>query len=231
MMSSKLNTCRKTLTFALALTLSSFLALPTPLAQAQTAPQIVGDLSVTGEVWVNGASVASGLTILSESRVKTGHHGTAAVKLGKFGRIELASDTEMEMRFTDATIGGNLPAGRVTVSAPAGIAISVVTADGIVFSDGKEETCLTVDVTQGNTRVTATCGQAKIAYRDQVKEVGSGQEVAVGTPSERPAVGGAIPGGGGWGRGGIVGLTVGAAGAGAAGIAAGHNKNKSNKKP
>jgi hypothetical protein len=179
-MSRKPTTLRKALTISLMLSVSIFCSLPSAAAWAQSAQKAAGDLSVTGQVLLNGATAISGATVFSESRIKTSRHGAATVNLGKLGRIELGPESEMTLRFSEGTIGGNLLAGQAVVNAPAGVAISVATADGVAASDGKQATVLTVDVACGNTRVASSRGDAKVTSGSKAEYVAAGQEVAVG---------------------------------------------------
>lgn len=178
---SKPTTLRKALAVILVLTVGSFYTLVTTTAMAQTAPKASGELSITGPVTLNGTAAISGATVFSDSTLKTGRNGGATVNLGKFGRVELGPETEMTLRFAEGTVGGNLRAGRAVVNAPAGVGISVVTADGIAVSDGKQAAALTVDVTCGNTRVMASRSDAKVTAGNKVEYVAAGQEVQVGT--------------------------------------------------
>jgi hypothetical protein len=172
---------RKALTVAVMLTVSSFTLLVNTSALAQTAAKAAGELSVTGNVAINGTSAITGATVFSESKIKTANNGMATVNLGKLGRIQLGPDSEMTLRFAEGTIGGNLTAGRAVVSAPAGVAVSVVTAEGVAAADGKNASTLTVDVTCGNTRVASTRSDAKVTAGSKVEYVAAGSEVSVGT--------------------------------------------------
>ena len=179
-MSRKPTTLRKTLAVGLMLAVGSFYTLVTIPAMAQTAPKASGELAISGPVTLNGTAAISGATVFSDSTLKTGRNGGATVNLGKLGRVELGPESEMTLRFSEGTVGGNLRAGRAVVNAPAGVGISVVTADGIAVSDGKQAAALTVDVTCGNTRVAASRSDAKVTAGNKVEYVAAGQEVQVG---------------------------------------------------
>jgi hypothetical protein len=159
---------------------SSFSLLVTSSTLAQTAAKAAGELSVTGNVSINGTSAISGATIFSESKIKTARNGMATVNLGKLGRVQLGPESEMTLRFADGNVGGNLTSGRAVVSTPAGVAISVATAEGVATADGKNASTLTVDVTCGNTRVAASRSDAKVTAGSKVEYVAAGSEVAVG---------------------------------------------------
>lgn len=176
---------RKALTVATMMAVSSFYLLVTSSALAQTAAKSAGELSVTGNVMINGTQAISGATVFSESKVKTARNGAATINLGKLGRVQLGPESEMTLSFADGKIGGNLSAGRASINAPAGVAISVVTAEGVVVADGKNASALAIDVTCGNTRVAATRSDAKVNSGSKVEYVAAGSEVSVGAQAPR----------------------------------------------
>jgi len=177
---------RKLLSWALSLTLSSCHLLVASSAMAKTGAKLMGELSFARQVTVNGTGVISGITIYSDSRVKTSQLGAATVNLDRLGRIGLGSDTDLLLRFSEGMIGGNLISGRVTVNAAPGVKISIVTADGVATSEGKQGAVLTVDVTGGNTRVASSLGEARVTSGNKVEKVEAGDEVSVSgkTPSQ-----------------------------------------------
>ncbi|MFN0087211.1 MAG: hypothetical protein ACKVX9_17620 [Blastocatellia bacterium] len=177
-MSRRPTTMRKALTLALMLTVGSFYSLVTTSTFAQTAAR-AGELTVTGTVSINGTNAISGATLFSDSKVKTARNGLATINLGKLGRVQLGPESEMTLRFSEGSISGNLNAGRAVVSAPAGVAVSIATAEGIATADGNQASSLTIDVTCGNTRV-ASRGAAKVTSGGKVETVAAGSEVSVG---------------------------------------------------
>lgn len=178
-MSRKPATLRKALTVAVMMAVASFYSLVSSAALAQSA-KAAGELAVTGSVTLNGTQAISGATVFSDSTVKTSANGGATINLGKAGRVQLGPDSTMTLRFTDSNIGGNLTAGRATVSAPAGVSIAVATAEGTATADGKQAATLVIDVTCGNTRVAASRSGAKITSGSKVEYVAAGQEASVG---------------------------------------------------
>lgn len=180
-MNRKPTNFRKVVAVALMLTVSSFSTLLTSAAFAQTAQKTAGELSVRGNVTLNGAAAISGATVFSNGTIRTAENGSATINLGRLGRVELAPNSEMVVSFADSRIGGTLRAGRATVSSPAGVGISVITADGNAVAEGRQASALTVDVTCGNTRVASSRSDAKVTAGNKVEYVAAGQEVAVGT--------------------------------------------------
>ena len=161
----------------------SFSTLFTASVLAQSLPSVgpraAGELAIVGNVLLNGTPAIAGATIFSDSTIKTGEGG-ATVNLGQGGRIELAANSEMTVRFTETNLGGNLTAGSATVSAPAGVAVAVATAEGTAVNNGEAACTMTVDVTCGNTRVAALKSDAKIVAPTKTELVAEGQQASVG---------------------------------------------------
>jgi hypothetical protein len=180
-MSSRPTKLRKVLNIGLMIAVGGFYSLITSSALAQTRGRLAGELSLTGSVTINGASAIAGATIFSDSVIRTSRNSAAIVSLGSLGRLQLGPESEMTLRFTEATLGGNLSAGRAVVNAPIGVAITVVTASGVATSTGRKASALTVDVTCGDTLVAAIRGDANVAAEGRVENVTAGKEVTVGS--------------------------------------------------
>jgi hypothetical protein len=161
------------------LTVGSFSTLTSVSVLAQAAPKAAGELAIIGNVTLNGVPALAGATVFSNSKIKT-LNGSATINLGRLGRIELGQNAEMSVRFADNSSGGNLLAGRASLSAPAGVAVSVATAEGMALSEGKQPSLLTVDVSCGNTRVAAARGEIKLMGGSKVETVAAGSEAAIG---------------------------------------------------
>jgi hypothetical protein len=176
---------RKTVAVGLMLAVGSFTTLWTTSVLADAAPKAAGELAIMGTVLLNGTQAISGATVFSESTLKT-TNGNATVNLGKQGRIELGPNAEMTVRFNGTSIGGNLLAGRATVNAPAGVAVSVATVEGTAVSEGKSAATVTVDVTCGNTRVAAARSDAKLVAKNKVEYVAAGTTASAGQQTQAP---------------------------------------------
>ena len=150
---------------------------------AQVTLKLAGDLSVRGTVTLNGMNAASGTTVFDGGRIKTGSNGSATINLGKQGQVELGADSELVLKLENGLIGGNLRIGRAIVSAPMGVGVNVLTADGLAVTEGRDAAILTVDTFCGNTRVTTAKSNAKVTAGDRVEVVAAGQEVTVGAPA------------------------------------------------
>ena len=183
-MRSNISGFKKALTVVIMMTVGSFSSLLTNAALAQVAPKLSGDVSVRGSVMLNGITVATGATVFSDGRVRTGSNSGATINLGKLGQVELEADSELVLRLEQNLLGGTLRAGRVTVTAPKDVSVNVLTADGIATAEGKDASVLTVDISCGNIRVMSARNEAKVTAGSRVEIVPAGQEVSVGTPQD-----------------------------------------------
>lgn len=182
-MSNKMTGMKKATAVMLVATVGAFQSLLMGTAMAQVTPSLAGSLSVRGSVTLNGVNVSNGATVFDGGQIRTGSNGSAIISLGKMGQVELAADSEIVLKLENGIIGGNLRSGHTTVSAPAGVGVNVLTADGVAVAEGKESTVMSVDVACGNTRVTSSRSEAKVTAGNRVEIVAAGQEVAVGTQS------------------------------------------------
>lgn len=175
---------RKVLTVVMMMAVGSFSSLLTNSAMAQVAPKLAGDVSVRGSVILNGVTASSGATVFADGRIRTGSNSGATINLGKLGQVELEADSELVLRLEQNLIGGNLRAGRVTVTTPKGVSVNVLTADGIATAEGKDASVLTIDISCGNIRVMSVRNEAKVTAGSRAEIVPAGQEVSVGTPQD-----------------------------------------------
>lgn len=173
-----------TLTLAVAILCTySMVALAAP-QQGQT-----GDLSVVGEVTVNGTNAISGATVFSDSSVVTGQNSSAVVSLGKLGRVELLPNSSLRLSFTESSVAGTLESGRVRLSTSSGVNAIVTTKDGQTVADSNQPNVFTVDVECGNTVVNTASGRVELRAGDTVKQIAAGSQDMVGqtTPGTRCA--------------------------------------------
>lgn len=81
--------------------------------------RIAGEITVNGSdssfVMVNGEAVKSGRSVFSSSTISTPDGASAIVNLGKAGKVELAPNTTVALSFDDASVNGDLTAGKLTV--------------------------------------------------------------------------------------------------------------------
>lgn len=148
---------------------------------AFAAPQnATGDITVTGQVTVNGQSISSGSTIVSGSTIKTGEGSSAIVSLGKAGRVEVAENSELNLKFTDNSITGILNAGKTRVSENAGIATTITTKDGVAIADAAQANTFAVEVECSHTHVDTMAGMVTLRTGNTNKQVAAGMDAVAG---------------------------------------------------
>jgi hypothetical protein len=201
------------------------LSVASTAAQAQTdnkaINQAIGEIAAARQASVNGmATRSAGMTVFSNSRIKTGESGSATVSLGKRGRVELGAKTDLTLQYANAALSGTLHAGRLVLSVPAGIALALNTPKGLVKSDGLQPTVVSLETGTEKMKVVAHLGEAQIVANGKTETVTSGEEVAIGSQTRgegfqrRRLVAASLVGAG-------AGAGIGVASAGAAGQTAG----------
>jgi hypothetical protein len=144
---------------------SSFVLLLNGVVWAQAslkALKAMGEIASASQTTVNGVSAISGMTVFNSNRIRTAGQGAAIINLGKTGRIEFGPETDMTLNFTRTSIGGELHSSNVVISAPAGVAISIKTAKGMVTTDGQKPAVLTVYSDSRRARIIAHIGEAMV---------------------------------------------------------------------
>ncbi len=99
--------------------------------------RIAAELTVSGKafdgeapmVMVNGEASKSGRSVFSSSTVSTPEDAVAQLGIGKAGRIELDSNSSVNLIFDDSSIEAELTSGRLTVLGSLGT-VKVRTTDG-----------------------------------------------------------------------------------------------------
>jgi hypothetical protein len=152
-------------------------------AMARPATKLAGELMQANQVTLNGVAVVSGVTVFSESRIKTAPAGAAVINLGRLGRISLGPDTEMTLRFSEEMIGGDLLSGRAILSAATGVKIALTMADGTLVSEGgPQPVVLSFEAAGGRSRIEALLGQARVASGRSIERVGGEVRSLVAPP-------------------------------------------------
>jgi hypothetical protein len=127
--------------------------------------KVTGEIVSASKTTLNGFSAVSGATVFNNNRIRTGKEGAAVINLGRLGRIELGPDTDMTLRISEASIGGELRStqtGQMVVSAQKGVTIAVNAAEGVVTTDGLEPAVLTIYLDGKSPRVIAHRGTANV---------------------------------------------------------------------
>jgi hypothetical protein len=99
--------------------------------------RVAAELTVSGKalngeapvVLVNGEPSRNGRSIFSSSTIETPEETTAALNIGRTGRLELDPKTTVNVIFDDKTVNAELTAGKLTVVGSLGT-VKVRTNDG-----------------------------------------------------------------------------------------------------
>jgi hypothetical protein len=142
-----------------------------------TAKALSGELSIVGQVRLNGETVVYGATVFSDSVITTAEKSTATVNFSKLGRVELSPSSDLKLSFSEKSIEGLLENGTAHISTLAGTSVNFATTDGVVVVDGSEATSVTVRVVEGVTSLTTTSGVAQLHVGGAVKLVAAGESV------------------------------------------------------
>jgi hypothetical protein len=187
---------------------------------ALAAPKdLTGEITVTGQVTVNGQTAVSNSTVVSGSTIVTGADSSAIVSLGKAGRVELAADSSLTLKFTDNSITGILSQGKARVSNAAGVATTFTSKDATVIADAGQANSFAVEVECSHTHVDTMNGLVTMRSGNNDKQVSAGTTATAGNLSQtgckpclRPGSSAPVP---------VLGLSTGAIVAILAAIAAG----------
>jgi hypothetical protein len=179
----------------------AFIPLMAGQVWAQAPSKAKGEVVSASQTKINGLPAISGMTVFSSNRILTGSHGAAVLNLGRLGRIECGAETDMTLRLSETSIGGELRSNRVVVSARAGIAISINTAKSVVTTDGQQPAVLTIYVERERARVISHVGAASVVSTGEEDRQAGGKDMSQS------------PRGGGWKRAGLVAGAIGAASA------------------
>ncbi len=127
-----------------------------------TSRAYAGELTIVGDVNVDGSPAASGQTVFSGSAVAALEKSRALVNLGPLGRLELSPRTSLSLDFGGAGAAYALESGRVRVYAPDGSAASVQTSEAAVSSAAGSSAVFSVESIEGVTSVAVQSGEAEV---------------------------------------------------------------------
>jgi hypothetical protein len=132
-----------------------------------------GEVVSASQTTINGFSAISGATVFNDNRITTGKHGAAVINLGRLGRIELGPETDLTLRLSESSIGGELRSNQVVVSARTGTSIAINTTEGIVTTDGRQPAVLTINVNGARARVITHIGDARLVSTGESRLAGA----------------------------------------------------------
>jgi hypothetical protein len=138
------------------------------------------EISVTGQVTVNGQAAVSNSTILSGSTIVTGTDASAVVSLGKTGRIEVMSDSNLSLQFSDNSIVGVISSGKVRVTNAAGVSATMTSKDAVAIADAGQSNTFVVEVECSHTHVDTMAGVVTMREGTNDKQVVAGTTATAG---------------------------------------------------
>ena len=141
---------------------------------------LTAEISVTGQVTVNGNPATVNTTIGSDSTIVTGANSSAVVSLGKLGRVELQSDSNLQLKFSQNSIVGVLSSGKVRVSNTSGIAATVTTKDAAFVGDTGQANTFEVEVECSHTHVQTIAGLVTMRSGNSDRQVAAGADSIAG---------------------------------------------------
>lgn len=143
-----------------------------------------GELVSSGEVTINGQSAASGATVFSDSTIVTGTNSSATIRLGSLGQVELSSNSNLKLSFTETGLSGTLASGQVRVSNTAGISAVISTKDGSATGDSGQANTFTVSIDDcGVTRVATQLGAVLLRENGKERRIEAGKDASIGKPA------------------------------------------------
>ncbi len=140
----------------------------------------VGEITVTGNVTVNGIAAVSNATIVSGSTIVTGEGATAVVSLGKNGRVEVQSNSNVTLNFSAGSIVGIVSTGKVRVSDAPGVATTITSKDATVIADAGQANVFTVEVECSHTHVDTASGLVTMREGSTDRQVAAGTSATAG---------------------------------------------------
>lgn len=140
----------------------------------------VGEITVTGNVTVNGIAAVSNATVVSGSTIVTGENSTAVVSLGKNGRVEVQSNSNVTLNFSAGSIVGIVSTGKVRVSDAPGVATTITSKDTTVIADAGQADVFAVEVECGHTHVDTASGLVTMREGTSDRQVAAGTSATAG---------------------------------------------------
>jgi hypothetical protein len=146
------------------------------------------DISITGQVTINGQPAVSNSTVISGSTIVTGADSTAMVSIGKTGRVELSSDSNLTLQFTDNSITGVLSSGKVRVTNSAGVAATITSKDTVAIADASQSDTFVVEVECSHSHVDTMAGIVTMREGINDKQIVAGTSGTAGNLSQTGCV-------------------------------------------
>lgn len=146
--------------------------------------KVNGEITVVGQVSVNGASVVSGSTVASGSVITTGENASASINLGKAGRVEILSNSNITLNFGAAEITAVMTSGKARIMNTAGVATTIATKDATVIADSSQANSFAVEIECAHTHVDTVAGLVTMRTGNNDKQVAAGMNSVAGNAAQ-----------------------------------------------
>jgi len=107
-------------------------------------------------------------------------HSSATISLGKIGRVELMSDSNLTLQFSESSITGVINSGKVRVTNGAGVATSITSKDAVAIADAGQSDTFVVEVECSHTHVDTMAGIVTVREGTNDKQVVAGTSATAG---------------------------------------------------
>lgn len=136
-----------------------------------------GQLTFARQVIIGGNNAVSGQTVFNGNKIEVRNGGTAAISLGKQGRLELGADSKLALRIEGDSIGGVLASGCLTINASAGEIIKIDTPNGSITSPGNQSSFFILEVKDDTTSVSSNLGEIKVTADGESETANPGEAI------------------------------------------------------
>ena len=146
----------------------------TPHADAKSI-DTTGIMSIAGTVTVDGTPAVSGQTLFTGSRIAIAEKSQSIVDLGSGTRFVLASETDLTLDFSKTNIASFLGKGKLRGFVPAGLPLTLRTADAELTTDASQPAAFTVQFLGHTTMVNVQKGRVEVRVGERLQSVGAGR--------------------------------------------------------
>ena len=143
-----------------------------------------GELSVVGQVTVNGVTVNSNTTVVSGSVIVVGANSSATLNLGKSGKVELMSNSSANVTFSGNEIIAVMNSGKIRVLSTAGTNSTVTTNHATIIGDVAQSNSFVAEVECGHTHVDTLAGSVIMRTGNSDRTVAAGTTALAGNLSQ-----------------------------------------------
>jgi hypothetical protein len=114
-------------------------------------PRLMGKLRTRNNkpVLVNSNKAGSGTTIMSGAQIQCPDKIGATVDLGQLGRLDIAPNTDLTLRFVAGEVSVQLRSGYVVLTTKKGVTGVVTTSEGAVYTTDPSKPSSVIAMTKG----------------------------------------------------------------------------------